>query len=63
MYRKIFFFTLIMDHETGQHISLSKNSGIVITSPPFNLPILDEKILCEVDDFNGLIRAIAYRLI
>lgn len=55
-------FTHNIDQKTGQHIRLSKKSGIVITSPPFNLPVLDEKIICQVEDFNGIIRTIAYRL-
>jgi hypothetical protein len=51
-----------VDHATGQYIRLSKKSGIIITLPPFNLHVLEEKVICEVEDYNGLIRTFLYRL-
>jgi hypothetical protein len=51
-----------VDQGNSHNIRLGKNSGVVLTSPPFNLKVVEERILCEVREGNGIIRAIAYRL-
>lgn len=51
-----------LDHTNSQHIRLSNNSGIVITSPPFNLESVEEKVLCQVASGTGVVKTIAYRL-
>jgi SAM-dependent methyltransferase len=50
------------DKRTGSDIRLYSDSGVVLTSPPFNLEVLEEKIICEVDRYGGVIRTTAYRL-
>lgn len=43
-------------------IRLGKGSGVVLTKPPFNLRTLNERVLCEVGEFGGVIRTTMYRL-
>ena len=47
---------------TGHNIRLDTGGGLVLTSSPFNLEVNEERILCEVAEFNGVIRTILYRL-
>jgi len=37
------------------------NSGVVRTSPPFNMEAVEETTLCEVREWGGVIRTILYR--
>jgi hypothetical protein len=43
-------------------IRLGKGSGIVLTKPPFNLRTVNERVLCEVSEFGGVIRTTVYQL-
>jgi hypothetical protein len=47
---------------TGGNIRLNLNSGVVLTAPPFNLPIKNERILCECAQYSGRIQTIIYSL-
>lgn len=51
-----------LDKPTGQNIRLGFNSGVVLTAPPFNLKVLKEEILCEVNEYNGIIQTILYKI-
>lgn len=55
-----------LDQKSSENIRLGSNSGVIITSPPFNLEILEEKVICEVREDSGgatgVIQTIAYRL-
>lgn len=50
------------DKPAGFDIRLGFNSGLVLTSPPFNLVALEQRLLCEVPEDHGIIRTILYRL-
>jgi SAM-dependent methyltransferase len=50
------------DMPTGPAIRLTRNSGVVLTEPPFNLQPRREEVLCEVAEVGGIIRTIAYEL-
>jgi SAM-dependent methyltransferase len=45
---------------TGADHRVNFGSGLVLTSPPFNLAAKTSKILCEVSEFGGIIRTIAF---
>jgi Methyltransferase domain len=47
---------------TGPGIRVEKNSGVVLTSPPFNLKCKSEEVICEVKISNGTVRTVAYNL-
>jgi hypothetical protein len=51
-----------IDIARGHEIRLRHDSGVVLTSPPFELQIIDEQVLCEVAEMGGVIRTTAYRL-
>lgn len=51
-----------IDNRNPQSIRLHNDSGVVLTEPPFDLRPVQERVLCEVPQFGGLIRTIAYRL-
>ena len=51
-----------LDKQPGPSIRLEFNSGVVLTKPPFDLRPLEERILCEVGRYGGLIRTHVYRL-
>ncbi len=51
-----------LDVRTGPYFRLFLNSGIVLTSPPFNLKALEEKKLCQGPDCGGIIQTTLYRL-
>jgi SAM-dependent methyltransferase len=51
-----------LDKPAGADIRLDIASGVVLTQPPFNLAVKDEHILCEVQEFNGVIRTIVYTM-
>ena len=50
------------DKPNGPDIRLKIGSGIVLTSSPFNLQPCKEQILCEVEEYGGMIRTILYTL-
>ena len=51
-----------VDMCTGQTIRLLQRpaSGVVVTAPPFNCAFSGQRTLCEVFQFGGVIRTIAY---
>lgn len=51
-----------VDHSTGPDNRLQMNSGIVLTSAPFNLEVKEQRCLCEVPEVGGIIRTILYKL-
>jgi len=57
-----FTFPHNMEKPTGPDIRVDRGGGVVLTSPPFNLIAKDERILCEVSEFGGVIRTTLYRL-
>ena len=50
------------DKPAGASVRSALNSGVVLTSAPFNLPVKQESILCEVPEGGGIIRTSLYRL-
>lgn len=50
------------DIETGAGTRLQIGSGVVLTSPPFNLQAAAERTLCESPQFGGVIRTVVYTL-
>jgi len=57
-----FAFPPNLDKPTGPDIRIEYNSGIVLTKPPFNLRVLDERLICEASDSDGRIRTMLYKL-
>ncbi len=55
-------FPANVDKPIGPSIRLHSGSGVVLTRPPFNLAPKRERILCEVEQFGGVIRTHAYEL-
>jgi SAM-dependent methyltransferase len=55
-------FTPNIDKATGPDIRLGFNSGVVLTSAPFNLVPKETSLLCEVEENGGIIRTLCYRL-
>jgi SAM-dependent methyltransferase len=51
-----------VDKPTGPGIRLDFNSGIVLTSPPFNLLAIEERILCQIPQDDGMLRTTLYKL-
>ncbi len=54
-------FTPNIDHRAGPDNRLGRNSGIVVTAPPFNVTPRKETILCETPSDRGIIRTVAYQ--
>jgi len=55
-------FSANLDHDFGSGIRIERNSGVVLTEPPFSLQVADERELCCVHGGEGVIRTVAYRL-
>jgi SAM-dependent methyltransferase len=51
-----------VDKKVGPDIRLDFNSGLVLTSAPFDMKVEEERCLCEVEEIGGLVRTILYRL-
>lgn len=51
-----------LDKPAGADIRLRVKSGVVLTAPPFNLKVIDERVLCEVPEYGGVIRTTVYTL-
>jgi SAM-dependent methyltransferase len=51
-----------IDQENSHSIRLEKDSGVVLTSPPFNLKVVEQRLLCEIQARGGMVRTMAYRL-
>lgn len=50
-----------LDKSAGPDNRLAINSGIVLTSAPFNMEAMEQTVLCEVEEWGGIIRTMAYR--
>jgi SAM-dependent methyltransferase len=55
-------FVANLDHEFGSGIRVKRDSGVVLTRPPFAFPVMDERELCCVDSGDGRIKTVAYRI-
>lgn len=51
-----------LDHQFGSGIRVTRNSGVVLTAPPFSLKTSTERELCSVQYGLGLIKTVAYGL-
>lgn len=51
-----------LDKSAGPDIRLGYNSGIILTKPPFNLKFIDDRVICEASESNGIIRTNLYQL-
>lgn len=51
-----------LDKQPGIGVRTGAGSGVVLTRPPFDLAPLDERVLCEVEEFGGVIRTTLYTL-
>jgi 2-polyprenyl-3-methyl-5-hydroxy-6-metoxy-1,4-benzoquinol methylase len=49
------------DKPSGPDIRMHEGSGLVLTLPPFNLPAIEERVICEVPEYGGIIRTIVYK--
>lgn len=56
--------TFVPNHDKahGPEIRLSRNTGVVLTHPPFNLKALESVCFCEIPEYGGLIRTDMYKL-
>ncbi len=55
-------FTANLDRPSDEHIRTGIGSGIVVTLPPFNLPVKDDVHVLEILCPDGVIRTNIYRL-
>ncbi len=55
-------FTPNLDIPTGPLYRVPINSGVVLTSPPFNLKTKEETVLCQFAEHGGIIKTILYKL-
>lgn len=51
-----------IDQPSSHLPRLRRNSGVVLTSPPFELQAIEARTLCEVREGPGIIRTTLYRL-
>jgi hypothetical protein len=51
-----------IDKPSGPGIRTQVGSGIVLTSPPFNLVTMSQKSICSVSEFGGLVETMVYKL-
>lgn len=51
-----------LDKASGADIRIEKNSGVVLTRPPFNLAPKNELVICNVYGYGGIIRTTLYTL-
>jgi SAM-dependent methyltransferase len=51
-----------LDQATGAYSRLARGipSGVVLTAPPFFFAAQSERILCDVEDRNGIVRTLLY---
>jgi SAM-dependent methyltransferase len=55
-------FTPNQDIPGGLQFRLPLDSGVVLTSPPFNLKPKSERVLCQIGELGGIIKTIVYEL-
>jgi hypothetical protein len=51
-----------LDIPSGPMFRVPINSGVVLTSPPFNLSVKEETVLCQRAEHGGIIKTILFRL-
>ena len=51
-----------LDKPAGGSTRLGIGSGVVLTSAPFQLAVLAERVLCDVPEYGGVIRTTLYTL-
>ena len=51
-----------LDKPSGASIRLDFGSGVVLTAEPFNLSVVEVEVLCEVPEYAGVVRTIAYTM-
>ena len=51
-----------LDKPAGPSIRPFFNSGIILTSPPFNLQVKETTCICEAEEYPGIIRTNLYKL-
>jgi hypothetical protein len=51
-----------LDHQIGSGIRVTRNSGVVLTAPPFDFKVASERHLCSVRYGADVIKSIAYGL-
>ena len=51
-----------VDIVTGAGTRLRLGSGVILTAPPFNLKVSNQRVLCESAQMGGIIRTTVYRL-
>ena len=51
-----------LDIPSGPMFRVPINSGIVLTSPPFNLAVKEESVLCQQAEHGGIIQTTLYKL-
>jgi hypothetical protein len=51
-----------LDKQPGAGVRTGAGSGVVLTRPPFDLAPVDERVLCDVAEFGGVIRTTLYTL-
>ncbi len=56
------YFAPNLDKPAGPDIRLGIGSGVVLTEPPFNLDVKNERVLCEIYEDSGVIRTTVYEL-
>jgi ribosomal protein L11 methylase PrmA len=56
-------FTHNLDKPAGAGVRTGLNSGVVLTSPPFDLKPKRDTVLCEVPEGSGIVRTNLYRLV
>lgn len=54
-----------LDQATGAYSRLARGipSGVVLTAPPFFFAAQSERILCDVEDSNGIVRTLLYECV
>jgi SAM-dependent methyltransferase len=55
-------FLANLDKQPGAGVRTGAGSGVVLTRPPFDLSPADERVLCEIGEFGGVIRTTLYTL-
>jgi hypothetical protein len=55
-------FTHNLDQPAGPDNRLAIDSGIVLTSAPFNLRVIEESELCRVPEMGGIIKTTLYKM-
>jgi hypothetical protein len=53
-------FTANREKPNGPGVRIAEQSGVVLTDPPFSLRAKSEKVICEVDVADGIVRTTVY---